>query len=418
MIFSEKRETKNFYIQKIGFYESEVGRMEFYNVAGDEYIQFAKSNTKFCKTKIEILTEDERVITELSEQVIGDSDSYDCEYAQGVQAKLSFSVPNTSPFFTGGESSWFWYTRKIKYWKGLLNPANDDIYYFSKGVFVVTGITVNFDSVTVSCVDKFGALTSEYGSTMLDKSLKIDAESTAEKFVTRLLALPKGNGQPLDCKKPLVDYSIRNITAGEELEMAAGTYAGDILLQFANTLKCRLCYNRDGVLCLTEGHLDYAYENKAIAWTFYDEAVANVISASLSYDFPKARNVVTVWGTDFEGLQYTSTAENRNAKSALSIDKVGYRVGTTKENLYGYNQENVDAYAKMYLQMQTIVGTSVSVECPMLPHIEVEQCVSISYAGLGLIDKKFLVSGVSYNGRNMSISLVNLDNLPWQLEFQ
>lgn len=347
-----------------------------------------------------------------------DTDNYDCEYNQGVQAKLTFSVPNISPLYTGGESSWFWYTRKIKYWKGLACPSNNNKYYFSKGVFIVTGISVDFNTVNITCVDKFGALTSEYGSTMLDKSLKIELDSTVEKFVTRMLALPKGNGQPLDCKKPLIDYDIRNISTGEELEMAAGTFAGDILLQFANTLKCRIYYDRDGVLRVMKGHLDYAYESKAIAWNFYDDSVANVISASLSYDFPKARNVVTVWGEDFEGIQYTSTVENRNAKSALSIDKVGYRVGITKENLFGFNQKNVDDFAKTYLEMQTIIGTSVSVECPIMPHIEVEQCVSISYEKLGLLNKKFLVSGVSYGGENMTISLVNLDNLPWHLELQ
>lgn len=369
-------------------------------------------------TKIEILSEDEMVIAEIGDDVILGTDNYDCEYNQGTQAKLSFSVPNISPIYTGGESSWFWYTRKIKYWKGLCEPANGNTYWFSKGVFVVTGISVDFNTVNITCTDKFGMLTSDYGSTMLDKSLKIETESTVEGFITSMLALPKGNGQPIDCKKPLIDYSLRNISTGEELELAAGTYAADILLQFANTLKCRIYYDKDGILRVTEGHLDYAYENKAIAWMFYDEAVANVISANISYDFPKAKNVVTVWGEDSEGLQYTSTAENRNAKSALSIDKVGYRTGTTKENIFGFNQKNVDEFAKMYLQMQTVIGTSVTVQCPMLPHLDVEQCVGVSFESLGLNDKKFLVSGISYSGNTMNISLVNLDNLPWHLELQ
>lgn len=393
-------------------------KTDFYNTASNEYIQLAKANEKNVVTKIEILSENEMVIAEIGNNVILGTDNYDCEYNQGTQAKLSFSVPNISPLYTGGESSWFWYTRKIKYWKGLYEPANDNTYWFSKGVFVVTGITVNFNTVDITCVDKFGMLTSNYGSTMLDKSLKIETESTVEGFVSSMLALPKGNGQPIDSKKPLIDYSLRHISTGEELELAAGTYAADILLQFANTLKCRIYYDKDGILRVTEGHLDYAYENKAIAWSFYDSAVANVISASLSYDFPKAKNVVTVWGEDFEGLQYTSTAENRNAKSALSIDKVGYRTGSTKENLFGFNQKNVDDFAKMYLQIQTVIGTSVSVQCPMLPHLEVEQCVGISLNCLGLSDKKFLVSGISYSGNIMTISLVNLDNLPWHLELQ
>lgn len=392
--------------------------MEYYNSVSDEYIQLAKTNEKVVRTKIEILTESESVIGEITDDVIQGTDNYDCEYAQGTQGKLSFSVPNISPLYTGGESSWFWYTRKIKYWKGLENPANGNVYYFSKGIMVVTGITLDFETVNVVCVDKFGALTSEYGSTMLDTSLKIETESTVENLVCKLLALPKGNGQPLDCKKPIIDYDVRTVPNGEELEMAAGTYAGDILVEFCNTLKCRVYYDRDGYLRVSNGHLDYAYKNKATAWSFYDGAVVGVMSASLTYDFPKARNVVTVWGEDFEKKQYTSTAENHNPKSALSVDKVGYRVGQTKENLYGYVQKNVDDYAKMYLEMQTIIGTSVTVECPMLPHIDVEQCVEIDFEILGLLQKRFLVSGVSYSGDNMSISLVNLDNLPWHLEFQ
>lgn len=390
--------------------------MEFYNTVSDEYVQIARENIKAVVTKIEILSEDENVIAEIGDDVIQGSDSYDCEYAQGLQAKLSFSVPNLSPLYTGGESSWFWYTRKIKYWKGLRDVSNGNCYYFSKGIFIVTGITVDLNTVNVSCVDKFGILTSEYGSTMLDKSLKIEIESTVGNFVSRILALPKGNGQPIDCKKPIIDYAVRSVSTGEELEMAEGTYAGDILLEFANTLKCRIYYDKDGVLRICDGGLDYAYENKPVAWSFYDSAVVGVMSAGLSYDFPSAKNVITVWGEDFEGLQYTSTAENRNAKSALSIDKVGYRTAQTKENLFGYSQKNVDDFAKMQLQMLTIIGTSVSVECPMLPHIEVAECVEIDFEVLGLLCKKFLVSGVSYNGSNMSISLVNLDNLPWQLE--
>lgn len=101
-------------------------KTDFYNTASNEYIQLAKANEKNIVTKIEILSEDEMVIAEIGNDVILGTDNYDCEYNQGTQAKLSFSVPNISPLYTGGESSWFWYTRKIKYWKGLkchiLNP--------------------------------------------------------------------------------------------------------------------------------------------------------------------------------------------------------------------------------------------------------------------------------------------------------
>lgn len=167
-------------LEIVDFLYKGVRETDFYNVASDEYMQLAKANVKNVVTKIEILTEDESVIAEIGDDVILGSDNYDCEYAQGTQAKLSFSVPNLSPLYTGGESSWFWYTRKIKYWKGLYEPANGNTYWFSKGIFIVTNITVDFNTVNITCTDKFGMLTSDYGSTMLDKSLKIETESTVE----------------------------------------------------------------------------------------------------------------------------------------------------------------------------------------------------------------------------------------------
>ena len=42
------------------------------------------------------------VIAEIGDDVILGTDNYDCEYNQGTQAKLSFSVPNISPIYTGG----------------------------------------------------------------------------------------------------------------------------------------------------------------------------------------------------------------------------------------------------------------------------------------------------------------------------
>ncbi len=57
-------------------------------------MQLAKANEKNVVTKIEILSEDEMVIAEIGDDVILGTDNYDCEYNQGTQAKLSFSVPN------------------------------------------------------------------------------------------------------------------------------------------------------------------------------------------------------------------------------------------------------------------------------------------------------------------------------------
>ena len=54
----------------------------------------------------------------------------------------------------------------------------------------------------------------------------------------------------------------------------------------------------------------------------------------------------------------------------------------------------------------------------MLPHLNVEDVVTVRNEKLGIDNMRFLISEVSINGNEMSISLTNVDNLPECEEFQ
>ena len=86
--------------------------------------------------------------------------------------------------------------------------------------------------------------------------------------------------------------------------------------------------------------------------------------------------------------------------------------------MFGYEQANVDAYAEMYLKMKSIIGMSVKLDCTMLPHLDVEDVILVRNEELGLDNVRFLISEISINGNEMSISLCNVDNLPEFSEFE
>ena len=392
--------------------------MEYYDVYDQNYIRLAKSEGKVILVKIEVLDYSEYPIYEITDDVIVDSDNFSSTYQQGTRAKLSFDIYNNEHKYDTNVDSPFWFDKKIKYYKGLKDTYTGDIYWFSKGVFTVTSISQEDDIISVSMVDKFGILSSETGGACLENSTKISLGDKVGKMFTDMLSQDKGNGQPVDPIPPIIDFDTRDIEVGEDLELSTGAYFSDIFTDLANNLKCENYYNGSGHMILTRGSSDFEFKNKASMWEFDEEVTAEFISANLDYNFTDVKNRVTVWGENFDGVSSVAVVTNDNPKSPVRVSLVGYRVANTLEDMYGYSQENVNAYAEIYLKMKSIMGLSVKLDCTMLPHLNVEDVVTVRCSKLGMNNVRFLISEITYNGSEMTVSLCNVDSLPEYEEFQ
>ena len=392
--------------------------MEYYDIYDQNYVRLAKNEGKIVLAKIEVLDHSEYVIYEITDDLIIDSDNFSSTYQQGTRGKLSFEIYNREHKYDTTVDSPFWFNKKIKYYKGLQDNYTGDIYWFSKGIFTTTGVSQEGDIISVSLVDKFGILTSETGGACLENATKIELGNKVGNMFTDMLSQDKGNNNPVDPKPPLIDFDTRDIELGEDLELSTGAYFGDIFTELANNLKCENYYNGNGNMVLTRGSSDFEFSSKAPMWEFDEDVTAEFISSNLEYNFADVKNRVTVWGESFDGVSSISTVTNDNPKSPVRVSLVGYRVANTIEDMYGYCQENVDAYAEMYLKMKSIIGMSVKLECAMLPHLNVEDVVVIRCNDLRLDNARFLISEITYNGNKMSISLCNVDNLPEFEEFQ
>lgn len=392
--------------------------LEYYDVYDQNYIRIAKNESKIILCKVEILDHSEYAIYDITDDIIVDSDNYSKTYEQGLQSKLSFDVYNRDKKYSVNENSPFWFDMKLKFYKGLKDDNTGDIYWFSKGVFTITSVSQEDDIISVSAVDKFGLLTSETGGACLENATKISLGDEVGQMFVDMLLQDKGNQKPTDPISPLIDFDTRHIELGEDLELSTGTYFGDIFTDLAYSLRCRLKYDNFGHMVLTRGSSDFEFSSKAALWVFDDYATSEFLSSSIDYNFSDVKNRVTVWGENFDGVSFVSVAENNNPKSPVRISLVGYRVANTVEDMFGYEQENVDAYAEKYLQMKTILGLSVKLNCTMLPHLDVEDVVLVKNDNLGLDNKRFLISEITINGNEMSLSLTNVDDIPYCEEFK
>ncbi len=392
--------------------------MEYYDVYDQNYVRLAKNEAKIPTTKIEVLDHLEYVIYDISDDIIVSSDNLSISYEQGLQGKLSFQIYNREHKYNTDENSPFWFGNKLKVYKGLKDNYSGDIYWFSKGIFAVTGVSQDGNIISVSAVDKFGLLTSETGAACLENSTKIEIGKKVGQMFVDMLAQDKGNGTPTDPTPPLIDFDTRDIDIGEDLELSTGAFFGDVFTDLANSLKCRIFYDNCGHMVLTRGSSDFEFTNKAPMWVFDDETTAEYLSASIDYNFSEVKNRITVWGENFDGVSFVKTVVNDNPKSPVRVSKVGYRVANTLEDMFGYEQENVDAYAEMYLKMKSIIGLSVKADCTMLPHLNIEDVVLVRNEKLNIDEKRFLISEITYSGDKMSISLTNVDYLPSYEEFQ
>lgn len=391
---------------------------EYFDIYNSDYKYIAKQKERKVVTKFEALGHNEGTMYDFTTDVIYGSDSFSSAYAQGLQSKLSFTIFNRDKKYTINEDSIFWYGNKIKYYKGLYDTKNNNTYWFTMGIFVVSGVSADGDEITVNCVDKFGLFTSECGYGRYDAATKIEAGNKIGRIITDLLLTNMGNFKVIDNIPPLIDEAVVNEELIQDIDISGDGYIGDILTELATTMKCRIYYNNAGNLCIYKGISENEYQYKAPVWEFDRIKSAEYIKASISYDYSSVINKITVWGEDFDGNIYNYTAENRNPKSPTRISRIGIKYGKTIENMMGYDQASVEAFAKYYLRIKTIQGINIPLECMLLPHIKVEDVVLITDDDYGLEQKKMLVNEINITGNTMTLGLVNIDSLPFYEEMQ
>ena len=405
--------------------------MEYFNYTGKEYRQAVQSATLYPVIKVELLDQYENAYAEISEEITDTGGSISSTLQQGVRNTVSFSIFDPlGTFIPDANNKLFWIRKKFKLYCGLATEQQaiqvngqtqgiqGDIFWFSKGVYIITDISAQKDSggnqlVNFSGVDKFGAFTNDTGYGEMVGTFSFDAGMTISYIIKNVLKQDIGNGEMLDPIEPIIDPSLQNYQLELSFSKGPGSYIGDLLNDLATTFHADIYYDMDGHLNVKKTLNFDEYKNVQNQWDFrYGDA--EYISSQVNYQLKNIANYIYVIGDNPMGGEIpVATAENNDPRSPLSIQKIGRKTRYfEKSTIYSY-QEALD-YAKYILKQSCLLGNSITFACSLIPHLELDNTFSLTDPFYRYDREEFIITAITYplGVGNMSITGSNIKELP------
>ena len=449
--------------------------MEFYNTDNEDFRKIAKHEIINPMVKIELLDSHENAYAELIEDISAEQIGTISEsYKQGVRKTTSFTIfdPN-GDFIPDPNNKNFWINRKFKIYVGLAktryyseenpliysydeedliaylkynNPNNwndidkpienspndriiitghgefeinseEDIYWFSKGVYVITDINASHNladkTVTINGVDKFGMFGSETGYNEMIGTFSIPKGFTIYEAIFTILNQDMGNGQVLDPIEPIVDPYYKNVTIPFDIDKGPGSYISESLTDLATTFRADIYYDDDGRLNFWRSLLGEENANLPIIWDFYDTS-PEYINSSLTYNLVRTANRVCVVGDNPNGaIPPTAISENRNAASPIAIQKIGIKSKYLESSTIQTATEAKD-FADYMLKSLSIEQNTISFECTLIPSLTVNRLFTLTDTFYKIIKESFLIQSLTcpIGIGTMSLSGSNIKELP------
>lgn len=385
--------------------------MEYFNIYNTGYENTLNSSTYKLYLKLELLDHFEETLKEISTEVSTDTKgSISVTYQQGVRRTCSLTLRNLDNEFLPNENSLIWINQKFKIWLGV--KSNEDVYWWSQGIFVIKTLNVTPHEVQIEGVDKFGFFTEDLNQHCLQGTYKIPYNTNAYSAITGTLALDMGHGVPIDPIEPLVDMSMCNTLLPYDITKDADSYLGDILTELGTALNADVFYDIHGCLNFTESKID-TYIREAPIW-FFDDSKLNISNLNTNYDLGAIINVCKVYGTDVDGLIHSYTAKNTNPSSPTRISLIGEKCEKAEESDMCYDDKHCHDYAYYQLNQKSAVTMSTSFNCPIIPHLDVNRIVSITSTYLDWIQEDCLITSLTIpiGLEDMSVSICNIKYLP------
>lgn len=357
---------------------------------------------------------------------------------QGVRKTTSFTIFDpTGKFIPNPNDKFFWIGRKFKIYIGLqrkeyaeeptqaiyqndsnstislnsLSQGKDDIlkfgdslqeqldtYWFSKGVYILTDISSSQSSegtvVSISGVDKFGAFGNETGYGEMIGTFGIDAGTTIDWAIREILHQDIGNGIVIDPQPPIIDPYFQQYKLPLDIMKGPGSYLNELLNDLAAMLHADIYYDNDGHLNMWRS-LNYDdYKSLTKSWDFvYGDQ--EYVQAQVQYDLLNVVNSIYVVGDNpSANILPIAWSENRNPKSPISIQKIGRKSRYIESSTIQTEKEARD-YADYLLKMYSILGHTISLVSTFMPHLEIDQIITVTDERLGYETENFIVSGLS-----------------------
>lgn len=392
--------------------------MEYYNIQSQAYLKAISLPTKKYKIRVEFLGIYENVLDEISQDLSADTQGQiSVNYQQLVRRSCSFTLLNVDLKYIPSPNSLVWIDRKFKLWIGL--EVDNDIYWFSQGVFVITEASNSGADVSIQASDKGSVLNGDVLLGMTETQYIIETGSKIDDLIKDTLMLDRGGNIPLDAQEPIINTEIGNQVTQATISIDENSYIGDVFTNIATGYGADIYYNTDGRLVVEkladEDRID-GYKYLGHLWEF--DTLAADSNKNVNYNF-KGINAVTVY-TNSNNLKNVSyTAYNNNPLSPLRIDMIGIRRKESQEISYVELEEEgmlerCKDYANYILYRESMIGMNLSFSCPVIPHLDVNRTIGVTDAELGFKNETFVIQSldIPLGADSMSITATNIQWLP------
>lgn len=241
--------------------------------------------------------------------------------------------------------------------------------------------------------------------------------NTIYSLIQDTLLLDMGNGLPIDCTTPIIDFDYFGKLLQADVTLDVGNYVGELFIETANFYGANIYYDADGHLIFHKmfgDNLPSAYKNIAPQWNFTDNN-CTFISQNNNYQFD-GHNRVMVYTNSNNSINYSYTAMNTNPASPLNISAVGTRSLDDVEITLtsDMSDDNCRQYAEYLLLKECRMTVNSEITCDIIPHLDVDKTISVTNKEFNYNSELFIINSITLplGTSNMSISATNIQCLP------
>lgn len=285
-----------------------------------------------------------------------------------------------------------WFGTEIAIDEGLILP-NGSEYYIQQGVFAIENPSEAVEpanrTATYNLVDKWSYLDGTlFGN--LESTYEVPVGTNIFQPIEAILALDRGNGQPVDGVTPifteyynsktqaLPDGSTANLIDSPytlRIDSNNGTYA-DVLLGLAAMVNAWIGYDQTGALRIDPSQDDILDTNKPILWQFsMDEAT--FLGANYTVRNVDVYNDYIVLGELLDdNSQPAGRATNLDPRSDTNVQTIGRKTFRMSAPGFATDKQCQDL-AVWKLKRSTSLQKAISISCSQLFHIEENGLVTI-----------------------------------------
>ena len=380
----------------------------------DEMIFAIKSHSVKPVFKLYLLNYDESIKEDVSNYLL-DGGSVSISFQNGVRKNASIELDNSDRKWNPSPvSGYLWKDTKFRIDIGLQLSKGE--VWRQLGVFVPNDPTIAFapDNKTVSLQlsDKFASLDGTLGGKIAN-SITIALDSNIKDAISTLLKEERMYNYPYDVKPINFPTTYNNEKTAYTITKTDETTVGEIITELAEMLSCDIYYDDFGFLTIEEGDYTLDVSDEEIIWDF-DENDMEFLENSISVDFSKLYNVVTVIGANINGDLITYTAQNENPKSQSNIWTVEPNtLRVQDDNIYSVDLAKQRAEYELF--KQGLLSISYNFQCTFMPHLNVNKIVNVSNSSYGFKHVPFLIQSInipiSHTDSDISLTMVNIDEV-------